>query len=107
MVKRAFMKIRVDEDQFGQLDLILNDDDVPKTVQNFVHFLEQSNNNKTPAGKGGYLNSIFHRIIHGFMAQGGDFLNGDGTGSTSIYNGGNSFADENFIHRHNRPGTLR
>ena len=45
------MKIRVDEDQFGQLDLILNDDDVPKTVQNFVHFLEQSNNNKTPAGK--------------------------------------------------------
>lgn len=99
MVKKAFIKIRVGKEELGQLDLILYDDDVPKTVDNFVHFL-------TDPGLG-YLNSVFHRIIRGFMVQGGDFLNGDGTGSTSIYNGGNTFADENFLQRHNRPGTLR
>ena len=38
------------------------------------------------------------------MVQGGDFLNHDGTGKTSIY--GPSFADENFIHKHDQPVML-
>jgi peptidyl-prolyl isomerase H (cyclophilin H) len=39
------------------------------------------------------------------MIQGGDFLNHDGSGKSSIYNG-TSFADENFIHKHDQPGAL-
>lgn len=40
-----------------------------------------------------------------FFLKGGDFINGDGTGSKTIY-GTSKFADENFIHKHDKPGML-
>jgi peptidyl-prolyl isomerase H (cyclophilin H) len=43
--------------------------------------------------------------IKNFMVQGGDFLNSDGTGSTSIYNNA-AFADESFVHKHTAAGLL-
>ena len=54
------------------------DADAPKTVENFV----------TLAGKKFYDGIIFHRVIKGFMIQGGD-PTGTGTGGP-----GYSFADE-------------
>merc|ERR1719341_891786 len=73
-------------------------DTVPKTVENFV----QLSNNKTEGE--GYVGSPFHRIINGFMAQGGDFTNGNGTGGRSIY--GEKFPDENFKLRHDKGNLL-
>jgi len=63
--------------------------DVPVTVNNFV-FL---------ANEGYYDNITFHRVIAGFMAQGGD-PTGTGRGGP-----GYSFADEFSAHKHGT-GTL-
>jgi len=72
------------ETEKGDLVLELFASDVPVTVNNFV-FL---------AREGFYDGTIFHRVIPGFMAQGGD-PTGTGAG-----NPGYSFADEFTEHTH-------
>ena len=54
----------------GTITIELYPTDAPDHVDNF----------KTLINDGDYDNTIFHRIINGFMIQGGDFTNQDGTG---------------------------
>lgn len=83
----------------GRLDIELYADVVPKTAENFRCLCTGE--------KADYLHfrdSAFHRIIPGFMAQGGDVTRGDGSGGMSIY--GNFFLDESFARLHTRSNLL-
>ena len=77
---------------------------VPKTAKNFAALAEGSSGIGNSGKPLHYKGSSFHRVIPAFMAQGGDFTAGNGTGGESIY--GNKFADENFILKHTRPYLL-
>ena len=58
----------------------LYSNECPKTIKNFKSILTASNKENLH-----YKGCSFHRIVTDFMAQGGDVVNGDGTGSNSIY----------------------
>ncbi|MCG9723669.1 peptidylprolyl isomerase, partial [Shewanella sp. Isolate7] len=60
----AFAETRaVIETNMGNIALTLDEKKAPKTVANFVQYAE----------KGFYDSTIFHRVIDGFMIQGGGF----------------------------------
>ena len=100
----VYFDVQIDDKDAGRIVFGLFGDVVPWTVENFVSLAECN----LGVGKMGeelcYKNSSFHRIIPGFMAQGGDFTAGDGTGGESIY--GLQFDDENFSLHHTRPYLL-
>ena len=62
-------KVEIEVQDYGTIKLDLDADTAPITVTNFVKL----------AKEGFYDGLTFHRIINGFMIQGGD-PNGDGTG---------------------------
>ena len=86
--------------KLGSLKIELRRDIVPITVKNFINLCEGTRQNTESK----YKNSIFHRIIPDFMAQGGDYENSNGTGRNSYFGG--YFSDENFDLRHNKLGIL-
>ena len=90
----------------GSFTVHLFDQEAPRTVENFVGLAEGSKQWSDPrtnqkVQKPYYDGTIFHRVINGFMIQGGDPL-GQGIGGP-----GYNFADE--FHpklRHNKAGIL-
>nr|BAN65519.1 peptidylprolyl isomerase, putative [Babesia bovis] len=93
---KVYLKISVGDD-VHKIVISLFEDTVPKTVKNFKSLCDEKS-------EVNYKGNKFHRLIKGFMIQGGDVTNGDGTGGISIY--GDLFDDENFKDQHTERGIL-
>ncbi|GMI98746.1 hypothetical protein HRI_003543900 [Hibiscus trionum] len=101
----VFLDVSIGGDPVEKIVIELFADAVPKTAENFRALCTGEKGIGKSTGKPlHYKGTFFHRIIKGFMAQGGDFSMGNGTGGESIYGG--KFADENFKLAHDGPGFL-
>ena len=97
----AYFDIQIEGEFKGRVTFELFMKETPRTALNFFHFCKGDKvvNNKTLT----YKNSKFHRVIPGFMCQGGIIDNKE-TNEVSIYGG--TFPDENFLFSHEQPGML-
>jgi peptidyl-prolyl cis-trans isomerase A (cyclophilin A) len=93
------------ETDMGSLECKLFDDKAPITVANFVGLARGIRPWKTPEGKWdkkpAYDDGVFHRVIKGFMIQGGDALK-NGTGEAGYVIPDEVWEDAN----HDRAGLL-
>lgn len=100
----VFFDVTIGGQAAGRIIMELYADKTPVTAENFRALCT----GEKGVGKSGkplhYKGSSFHRVITEFMAQGGDFTAGNGTGGESIY--GMKFNDENFTVKHTGRGDL-
>ena len=81
----VFFDISIGGSSKGRIEMVLRADVVPKTAENFRCLCT----GEKGIGRSGkilhFKGSSFHRVIPGFMCQGGDFTKHNGRGGESIY----------------------
>ncbi|KAF1809726.1 peptidyl-prolyl cis-trans isomerase [Eremomyces bilateralis CBS 781.70] len=101
---RVYFDVQVGKKPLGRISMELYNDIVPKTAESFRALCTGEKGTGTTGTPLHFKGSTFHRVIKGFMIQGGDFTQHNGTGGESIY--GEKFADENFDLKHEKPFLL-
>ncbi|WP_068266113.1 peptidylprolyl isomerase [Rubripirellula obstinata] len=104
ITKKVFFDVSIGGEPAGRIEIGLFGNDVPQTVENFRSLCTGERGTGDSGKPLHYKDSIFHRVIPGFMLQGGDFTMGNGMGGESIY--GEKFDDESFLYVHDAPGLL-
>ena len=89
-----YLDLQINDSKIDRIEIELYDNIVPKTANNFRSLCKQKM----------YAGCQFHRIVKNFMIQGGDFTKNNGKGGRSIY--GETFEDENFKVKHDKPGII-
>lgn len=94
----------IEGSKVGRIEIELFEDKVPRTAENFRMLCT----GEKGAGRSGanlhYKGCKFHKIIPGYLAQGGDFIKNDGSSNESVY--GPRFEDENFSVHHSEKGIV-
>ncbi|KAL6623067.1 hypothetical protein ACP70R_032946 [Stipagrostis hirtigluma subsp. patula] len=103
---KVFLDIAIGSERVGRVVIELYADKLPKTAENFRLLCTGER-----AGRSGrklhYKGAPFHRVVPGFMCQGGDITAGNGTGGESALGGDRYFADEGLgVVRHDAPGVV-
>ncbi|KEP46353.1 peptidyl-prolyl cis-trans isomerase, cyclophilin-type protein [Rhizoctonia solani 123E] len=101
---KVYTDISIGGKPAGRVVYSLFSDLVPKTAENFRALCTGEKGVGSMGKPLSYEGCAFHRVIKGFMIQGGDFTAGNGTGGESIY--GEKFEDEAFPVNHTKPFLL-
>jgi len=100
----VFYDVEIGGQAAGRIEITLDTTHTPNTAENFRALCTGEKGMGTQGKPLHFKGSKFHRVIPGFMAQGGDFTRGDGRGGESIYGG--KFQDEDFTNKHTGRGIL-
>ena len=101
----VFYDVTIGGQDAGRIEITLDTTHTPNTAENFRALCTGEKGMGTQGKNLHFKGSKFHRVIPGFMAQGGDFTRGDGRGGESIYEG-KKFQDEDFTNKHTGRGIL-
>lgn len=100
----VYLDISVSGKKAGRIEITLRADVVPETAENFRCLCTGEKGKGTSGKRLWYRKNIIHRVVKGFVIQGGDITAGNGIGGESIY--GPKMDDENFSLKHEGKGDV-
>ncbi|KQJ96092.1 peptidyl-prolyl cis-trans isomerase [Brachypodium distachyon] len=106
---RVFLDIAIGTTPAGRVEIELYADKVPRTAENFRLLCTGERRSRSSGRALSYKGAAFHRVVPGFMCQGGDITAGNGTGgeaAVAAADGQRYFHDEGFEVRHDAPGVV-